>query len=189
MTRVQRIAFGCIALLALSAVSCKAIPPTDPFTSTDLRIAQRLDLSRTYGAVIGKRTEHYIEPHPDFDARPGDTYYCIDVRLTDTNGRYTDTAYCGVPQAVYDAVEIGTTLPTIHVYNVFQIAQLQGRIVDRQADLEHQKWYVVVDHATEMRVYRVDPITYYRYLTVGQDLPFAPPRGRTASDPPPTPVP
>ena len=174
------IAFAAFAFLTLTAEGCRL--SLDPFTDQDLKVAQQLDLGRIYGEVVRKRIGNYATPHQELDAQPGDTYYCLDVRTTQLNGQYSDTGYCGIRQEVYDAVEIGTKLPTMHVHNVYQIAELRGRIVDRQADPERREWYVVVDHASEVKVYRVDAMTYYRYLDIGQTLPFTPPNGRRTGE-------
>ena len=110
MTRTHRIACIAIAFLALGNDDCGPSQPptdpspTDPFTDAELRIAQRLDLGRTYGEVVGKRIGNYVAVHKDFDAMPGGTYYCIDVRQTNAQGQATDTAYCGVQQVAYDSV-------------------------------------------------------------------------------------
>ncbi|MBI4142358.1 hypothetical protein HY480_00610 [Candidatus Uhrbacteria bacterium] len=184
-TRNQRIALSFAVVCMLGNDECaseaQAPPappaPRDPFTDADLRIAQKLDLGRTYGAVVNKRTEYYVEAHKDFDVKPGNTYYCLDVRQKNADGQAMDIAYCGVPQTVYDAVEIATSLPIVRIHTVYEIAQFNGRVIDRHADPANRAWYITVDHATKVEEYRVDPVSYYRYLEHGQDLPFTPPRG------------
>lgn len=182
-TRMQRVVFGCLAFLTFSAEDCDSELPRDPFTDADLQIAQHLDLGRTYGEVTGKRVEYAIEAHRIFDMVVGSPYYCITVRKTNANGQYTDTERCGVRQVVYDAVDVGTQLPIERILSVYEIAQLNGRIVDRQAAPWKPAWYITIDHATEVRVYRVDPQSYYRHLEIGQQLPFTIPRGGAASTP------
>ncbi|MDP3770952.1 MAG: hypothetical protein Q8R16_01475 [bacterium] len=175
-TRTQRIALGFAVVCVLGNDDCDG-PAKDPFDDAALRIAQRLDLGRTYGEVVNKRVGNYVEEHRDFDVQPGNTYYCLDVRSTNASGQAVDIAYCGVPQAVYDAVEIGMRLPIVRIHTVYEIAQFNGRVIDRHADPANRAWYITVDHATKVEVYRVDPVSYYRYLELGQDLPFTPPRG------------
>lgn len=181
---MSRIALCAVAFFALGNDDCdseqEAPPkPTDPFSDADLQISQQLDLGRLYGDVVGKRIGHFVQNHPSADAKAGRPYYCLDIRTVNTSHQATDTAYCGIRQVVYDSVQIGTKLPIEHTYNVYEIAQLNGRIVDRRAEPEKPAWYVVVDHATEVKVYRVDPQSYYRYLELGQVLPFTPHHFRT----------
>ncbi|MBI4434861.1 hypothetical protein HY635_03565 [Candidatus Uhrbacteria bacterium] len=187
MRRTSRIGIAAVAFLALGADECDSpgdSPPKDPFSDTDLQISQQLDLGRLHGEVVNKRVGYFVERHASLDAVPGKPYYCLDIRTTATDNTATDTAYCGVRQVVYDSVEIGTKLPIDRTYSVYDIAQFHGRIVDRQAAPWKPAWYIVIDHATEVQVYRVDPQSYYRYLELGQVLPFTPPDSmvRTASD-------
>lgn len=173
-TRMSRIALSAVVFFTLGANGCDSRPTTDPFTDADLQISQQLDLGRLHGGVVNKRIGYFVQDHPSADARAGRPYYCLDVRTTDTANQATDTAYCGVRQVVYDSVAIGTKLPIERTYNVYEIAQLNGRIVDRRAEPWKSAWYIVIDHATEVKVYRVDPQSYYRYLELGQTLPFTP---------------
>jgi hypothetical protein len=182
-----------VAFFALGNDDCDSgsSPPSDPFDDADLRVSQQLDLGRLHGEVVNKRLGNFVMDHPAADAKAGRPYYCLDIRTFDTNKQATDTAYCGVRQVVYDSVAIGTRLPIDRTYNVYEIAQLHGRIVDRRAAPEEPAWYVVVDHVTEVKVYRVDPQSYYRFLELGQVLPFNPPSdmARRASDAPAEPAP
>lgn len=172
---MSRIALGAVVFFTLGADDCgPETPPTDPFTNADLAISQQLDLGRLYGEVVAKRIGNFVQDHPAADAKAGKPYYCLDVRTVNTGGQATDTAYCGVRQVVYDSVQIGTKLPIERTYNVYEIAQLHGRIVDRSANPWKPAWYIVIDHATEVKVYRVDPQSYYRFLELGQVLPFTP---------------
>lgn len=179
-TCMTRIAFGALVFFTLGADDCSS---TQEPTDAGIRIAQQLDLGRMHGEVVNKRIGNYAEAHSGIDAAVGDPYYCLDIQTMSTAGQRSNTAYCGVRQVVYDSVEIGTLLPIARTYTVYEIAQLHGRIVDRRADPERSAWYVIVDHATEVKVYRVDPQSYYRSLELGLVLPFIPPRGgMTASD-------
>ncbi len=176
MRRTSRIGIAVVAFLALGADDCDSPQEAkDPFSDTDLGIAQQLDLGRLHGEVVNKRVGYFAEAHPAADALAGKPYYCLDIRTTATSGQATDTAYCGVRQVVYDSVEIGTKLPIERTYSVYEIAQLHGRVVDRRAEPWKPAWYIVIDHATEVKVYRVDPQSYYRFLELGQTLPFTPP--------------
>lgn len=187
--RRSRIALCAVAFFALGNDDCDD-PPRDPFTDAELLVSQQLDLGRLHGEVVNKRIWNYVEDHPGADAKTGRPYYCLDIRTTNTSGQATDTAYCGVRQVVYDSVAIGTKLPIERTYNVYEIAQLNGRIVDRRAEPWKPAWYIVVDHATEVKVYRVDPQSYYRFLELGQVLPFTPPSdmARRSSDSVPAPA-
>lgn len=186
---MSRIALGAVVFFTLGADDCDSSPPADPFADADLLVSQQLDLGRLYGEVVGKRIGNFVQDHPSADAKAGKPYYCLDIRTVNTGGQATDTAYCGVRQVVYDSVAIGTKLPIERILNVYEIAQLNGRIVDRRAEPGKPAWYIVVDHATEVKVYRVDPQSYYRFLELGQVLPFTPSdpavsrRGHAASEP------
>ncbi|MFH1098759.1 MAG: hypothetical protein V1723_02480 [Candidatus Uhrbacteria bacterium] len=160
-------------VLALACVLLGAACANDPDPET-WRVSRQLDLARLRGVVTEKSTRAFLVDHPEWDHKRRDVYYCVQIK-----NDVGSSKYCGVQQELYDAVEVGMEFPTVRgAYTVYDLARLNGRVIDRVMSPNGPDGptpYVIVDHASEIRMYPVDLMTYYRYVRVGMILPFNPP--------------
>lgn len=140
----------------------------DPNKDTLAR-GENFDIERTPGEVTGKSVKYFVGNDADSTSKKGKPYYILTV-LTYGKARAED--FIGVPTHIFDSVEVGTKLHIRPSLSLKHLASLEGKIIDRYANLEQNKFFVVVDDSIKIRAFQVDMDLFYRKLDIGTRLPI-----------------
>lgn len=184
MTRKQALLGSLAVLLLLGNDGCQSqANPTDP-SDDDLSKAENFDVERTRGRVTNLGVGYFKGDRKETGVRKGRPYYWVVVSHGhDAQGAEITESFSGIPSHIYDALQVGDVLPKKPLLGPLQLTRLDGKVIDRQANLEKGQFYIMVDErkGTPPRTYRVDAATYYR-LDIGTWLPLR--EGEAQGSPP-----
>lgn len=141
---------------------------SDP-SEEELKKGENLDLERTEGMVVSKSIEYYSGDNTYTKERKGQPCYCLTINVS-KDGQGQNFIYKGVSLEKFDSVNVGTRLPCQSMLTVQALATLTGRLLDKQANLGENKFYVVIETLGVTTVYRVNKELYYNIGEPGKVL-------------------
>ncbi|MFC1644974.1 hypothetical protein ACFL08_03035 [Patescibacteria group bacterium] len=162
-----------LLLVALFISACSSSNPTD----AELKKGENFDFFNEHG-VITEKAIGYFESEMDRDdahlkriaARSeGEAYYSITIR------RGTSSIMLrGVSRSMYERNAVGDELPLRIVITEKTLYEIEGTVMDMQADLDDEKWSVVVEDFGKHNVYPVIPEVYYNkeLIFIGKRYPL-----------------
>lgn len=139
----------------------------DP-SNEDLSKGEGFKSENANGTIEALEVKHFSGDLKTTSYKKGNPYYC--VRVADPNKGKDE--YVGVPFEEFKVLYVGQTLPPNTFLTLEQFGHLKGKVVDKFAYPDQNRFFVVVDDTLAVNVYRIDKETYYRRVDISMSLPI-----------------